>query len=280
MDLSRVLVIQHRAPLALDLSALPADLPQPLLHRETTLRFAVGQDFMLPEAAAESLRLQEADYALLPDLAFADLGLIVSDMDSTLITIECVDEIAAGVGLKEQVAAITERSMRGELDFAASLRERVALLAGLPESVLQEVYDEVLQLSEGAEELLQECAIHDVAFVLVSGGFTFFTRQLRQRLGFLADYANELVIENGRLTGQLQGRMIDAEAKADLLCEYQERLGLRLEQTIAIGDGANDIPMLQAAGLGVAYHAKPKTEAAADIAIRFGDLRALRGWFR
>lgn len=280
MPMTHVLVIQHPRPDTLDLSALPTGLPAPVRHRQNTLRFAVAADFRLPENAALALQAQKADVGVLPDMAFADLGLIVSDMDSTLITIECVDEIAAGVGLKEQVAAITEQSMRGELDFEQSLRRRVALLKGLPESELQRVYDEVLQLTPGAETLLAECRAHGVKFMLVSGGFTFFTERLRQRLGFEYGFANELVSHNGRLSGELSGRLIDAQAKADLLAEYRDRLGLRREQTLAMGDGANDIPMLQAAGFGVAFRAKPKAEAAADVRIRFGGLEAVRGWFR
>lgn len=279
--MNRVLVIQHPRPATLNLSALPfspQSLPAP--YRNTTLRIPVPDGFVLSPQAAEALAAQQADCGILPDMAFGELGLIVSDMDSTLITIECIDEIAAGVGLKEQVAAITEQSMRGEIDFAQSLRRRVALLEGLPESELQRVYDEVLQLTPGTETLLAECRTHGVRFMLVSGGFTFFTERLRQRLGFEYAHANRLESRNGRLSGQLLGRLIDAQAKADLLAEYRSRLQLRPEQTLAVGDGANDIPMLQAAGFGVAFRAKPKTRAAADLCIDHGGLEALRGWFR
>ena len=193
--------------------------------------------------------------------------------DSTLITIECVDEIAAGVGLKEQVAAITEQSMRGELDFEQSLRKRVGLLAGLPESVLQEVYDQVLKLSPGAEYLLSECKKHGVKFMLVSGGFTFFTDRLQTRLGLDYTHANLLDTDDVRLTGRLNGRIIDAQAKADLLREYRAKLGLRHGQVLAVGDGANDIPMLTEAGFGIAYHAKPKARQAADITTRSEESR-------
>ncbi len=278
--MTHVLVIQHPRPDSLDLRALPAGLGAPVRHRHTTLRLPVPADFVLPPEAATALQAQQADFGILPDMAFGELGLMVSDMDSTLITIECIDEIAAGVGLKDQVAAITEQSMRGEIDFAQSLRRRVALLAGLPEGELQRVYDEVLTLTPGAETLLAECRAHGVHFMLVSGGFTFFTERLQQRLGFEYAYANQLVSLNGRLNGELSGRLIDAQAKADLLAEYRQRLQLRPEQTLAVGDGANDIPMLQAAGFGVAFHAKPKTQAAADLHIRFGGLEAVRGWFR
>ena len=237
------------------------------------------ENFALPPEAAAELDKLKIDHAVLPAIPFSDLGLIVSDMDSTLITIECVDEIAAEVGLKEQVAAITEQSMRGELDFEQSLRKRVGLLAGLPESVLQEVYDQVLKLSPGAEYLLSECKKHGVKFMLVSGGFTFFTDRLQTRLGLDYTHANLLDTDDGRLTGRLNGRIIDAQAKANLLREYRAKLGLRHGQVLAVGDGANDIPMLTEAGFGIAYHAKPKARQAADICINHNGLEAIRGCF-
>ena len=263
-----------------DLSFLP---PLPTRPSEngngSILRFEVPENFALPPEAAAELDKLKIDHAILPAIPFSDLGLIVSDMDSTLITIECVDEIAAGVGLKEQVAAITEQSMRGELDFEQSLRKRVGLLAGLPESVLQEVYDQVLKLSPGAEYLLSECKKHGVKFMLVSGGFTFFTDRLQTRLGLDYTHANLLDTDNGRLTGRLNGRIIDAQAKADLLLEYRAKLGLHHGQVLAVGDGANDIPMLTEAGFGIAYHAKPKARQAADICINHNGLEAIRGCF-
>ncbi|UOO81574.1 phosphoserine phosphatase SerB [Uruburuella testudinis] len=272
----QALILQHPDIASCDLSDFPAVAP----YSPTVVRISVPDSFTLPEAAADILAAQQIDYAVLPDREFADLGLIVSDMDSTLITIECVDEIAAGVGLKAQVAEITERSMRGELDFEQSLRQRVALLKGLDESVLQTVYDQVLQLSPGAEFLLEACKKHQIKFMLVSGGFTFFTERLQRQLGLDYAYANMLETADGKLTGRLLGRIIDAQAKADLLIQHREMLGLRPEQVLAMGDGANDIPMLQTAGFGIAYHAKPKAQAHADACIRFGGLEAVRGWFR
>jgi len=200
-------------------------------------------------------------------LKLADFGLLVSDMDSTLITIECIDEIADMQGIKAQVAAITERSMRGELDFSASLRERVALLAGLPETALEKVYSERLQLSPGAETLLAACKEHAIRFMLVSGGFTFFTERLKQQLGLDYAYANQLEVVDGKLTGRVVGEIVDAAAKQRLLIEKRTELGLRPEQVIAMGDGANDLMMLGEAGVGVAYRAKPVVQAKADVAI-------------
>ena len=203
------LVLQFPSAEALP-STLLSRLPEPDYADEKRMRFIVEEGFSLSGADAALLDSRQIDYAVLPDMAFGELGLIVSDMDSTLITIECVDEIAAGVGLKDRVAEITERSMRGELDFEQSLRSRVALLAGLDEKVLAEVYENVLRLSPGAEFLLDECKAHGVKFMLVSGGFTFFTEKLQQRLGFEYQHANVLEIENGKLTGRLKGRIIAA----------------------------------------------------------------------
>lgn len=278
--MSTVLVLQHPDFSRCDLSALDTlNLAEPVINGES-LRFPVAGDFVLPAETQTALDRQEVDAAVLPDMAFADLGLIVSDMDSTLITIECIDEIAAGAGLKAQVAEITERAMRGELDFEQSLRSRVALLAGLDEQFLHNVYENVLQLSPGAECLLSECKKHNVKFLLVSGGFTFFTKRLQQRLGFEYQFANELEIIGGKLTGKVSGDVVDAQKKQALLQTYRDRLGLSAAETLAVGDGANDIPMLEAAGIGVAYRAKPKAQARADARINFGGLERIRGWFR
>ncbi|MGN6880361.1 phosphoserine phosphatase SerB [Neisseria sp. P0020.S005] len=275
--MKKVLVLQHGNLGACDWSAFGSLVSA--LSEKSVLRVPVDDDFELTDEMRAALIAQQIDGAVLPDVAFADLGLIVSDMDSTLITIECVDEIAAGVGLKDEVAKITEQSMRGELDFEQSLRKRVALLSGLDERVLEEVYENVLQLSPGAEFLLEECKRNDVKFMLVSGGFTFFTERLQQRLGLDFHFANVLEVENGKLTGRLKGRIIDAQAKTDLLREYRELLGLAPWQVVAMGDGANDIPMIREAGFGIAYRAKPKTEANADACVRFGGLERIRGWF-
>ncbi|MBO7381185.1 MAG: phosphoserine phosphatase SerB [Neisseriaceae bacterium] len=255
-------------------------LPQPYFQDKHRIRITVENDFRLPENIKNELNQLHIDYALLPDKAFSDLGLIVSDMDSTLITIECIDEIAARLGIKSQVAAITERAMRGEIDFRQSLTERVGLLKGLPVSELQIVYDEVLKLTIGAEELLTACHQKGVKFMLVSGGFTFFTDRLKQRLGLDYTYANVLGVESGKLTGTVDSEIIDAQKKVQLLQQYREDLGLQNNQVLAVGDGANDIPMIQAAGIGVAFHAKPKTQAAASVAVNFCGLNGLLWLFR
>ncbi|QNM94869.1 phosphoserine phosphatase SerB [Chitinimonas koreensis] len=220
------------------------------------------------------------DHAFLPhDARLADIGLIVMDMDSTLITIECIDEIADLQGIKPQVAAITERSMRGELDFRQSLTERVALLAGLDESALGRVYDERLALMPGAETLLRTAQAAGIRTLLISGGFTFFTDRLEKRLGLTRTIANRLEIVDGKLTGRILGDIVDAQRKADELAKMREELGLRPEQVIALGDGANDLPMLAAAGYGIACHAKPLVKAQAPYALDASGLDAVLAYF-
>ena len=196
-----------------------------------------------------------------------DFGLLVMDMDSTLITIECIDEIADMQGLKPQVSAITESAMRGEIDFAESLRRRVSLLAGLDQSALQRVYDERLQLSPGAETLLAAARAAGIKILLVSGGFTFFTERLKTRLGLDYTAANTLEIADGKLTGRVLGDIVDAQGKADWLNQVRSELGLKPEQVIAMGDGANDLKMMAAAGVSIAYRAKPVVRAQASQAL-------------
>lgn len=196
-----------------------------------------------------------------------DFGLLVMDMDSTLITIECIDEIADMQGLKPQVSAITEAAMRGEIDFAESLRRRVSLLEGLDQSALQRVYDERLQLSPGAEALLAAARAAGVRILLVSGGFTFFTERLKPRLGLDYTAANTLEVADGKLTGRVLGDIVDAQGKADWLNRVRSELGLTREQVVAMGDGANDLKMMAAAGISIAYRAKPVVRAQASYAL-------------
>ena len=219
---------------------------------------------------------QHIDYAFVPEgRRFADLKLLAMDMDSTLITIECIDELGDIAGCKSEIAAITAQAMRGELDYPQSLRKRVGLLAGLPESALTTVYEQRLRLTPGAEELLAACKRHNVCVLLVSGGFTFFTERLKTRLGIQYTISNRLEVDAGRLTGQLIGDVVDAEAKAAKFAAVAQELGARREETIAIGDGANDLKMMALAGLSVAFHAKPVVRAQADCAISWCGLDAL-----
>ncbi|MBA3898153.1 MAG: phosphoserine phosphatase SerB [Sphingomonadaceae bacterium] len=202
--------------------------------------------------------------------------LIVADMDSTMITVECIDELADYVGLKAEVAAVTERAMRGEIDFAGALRDRVVLLAGMKESTVAKCLRERVKVTSGAKGLIRAFRANGGTTILVSGGFNHFADPVAAEIGFDRALANRLVVKDGRLTGVTEQPIVDAEAKkATLLTALAER-GLPPSASIAIGDGANDIPMIEAAGLGVAYHAKPKTEAAADARVRFGDLSVVR----
>jgi phosphoserine phosphatase len=196
-----------------------------------------------------------------------NFGLCVMDMDSTLISIECIDEIADMVGIKPQVAAITKRAMQGELDFAQSLRERVALLKGLSEADLMRVLNERLQLNPGAKEWIETCKKNNITTLLVSGGFTFFAERVKAMLGLDYAVSNTLEIIDGKLTGRVLGDIVDAQVKANELIKLRDQLGLAAAQTIAIGDGANDLKMMAAAGVGVAYHAKPVVQAQASYAI-------------
>lgn len=205
----------------------------------------------------------------------SDFGLLVMDMDSTLINIECIDEIADMQGLKAQVAEITESAMRGEIDFAESLTRRVALLAGLDESALQQVYETRLGLNPGAEEMLVEMKKHGIKTLLVSGGFVFFTDRLKNALGLDFSHANQLEIINGKLTGRVLGHIVDAQAKADWLVKVTKELELNPEQVIAMGDGANDLKMMVHAGVSVAYHAKPVVREQATYALNFVGLNGL-----
>jgi phosphoserine phosphatase len=192
-----------------------------------------------------------------PGVELAHFRLVAFDMDSTVITIECVDELGALAGKKEEVAAITSAAMRGELDFAESLRRRVALLKGLSDKALGQVYAERLQLTEGIEPLMARLKVLGAVTLLVSGGFTYFTKRLKQRLAFDQATSNTLEIARRRLTGRIKGEILDAEGKAAALRAAREKLGLHRDQVLAIGDGANDLPMMAEAGTSVAYRAKP-----------------------
>lgn len=221
----------------------------------------------------------KADINYLPMFDFSQTKLFVSDMDSTLINIECIDEIADFANLKPQVAAITERAMQGELDFNVSLIERVSLLKGLDVSVLNQVYTERLQVNDGGKELVQFLKTQGVKTAVVSGGFTYFTHRLAQDMALDHDRANTLTIADGRLTGEVEGDIINATAKAEFVAELCDQYQISLNQTIAVGDGANDLEMMAVSGLSVAYHAKPAVIEIADIVISYGGLDKIADLF-
>ncbi len=263
------------------------DIPSAQIEHLAKLSHATGSEQISPQA----WRLQDAhqhddiaaycfeyqiDYGFVPDnRKISDFGLLVMDMDSTLISIECIDEIADMQGLKSQVAAITEEAMRGEIDFAESLRRRVALLKGLDEGALQRVYDERLKLNPGAEIMLAVLKKNSIKTLLVSGGFLFFTERLKPRLNLDYTHANTLEIVDGKLTGRVLGKVFDAQGKADWLVNIRAELGLKPEQVIAMGDGANDLKMMAEAGISIAYHAKPVVRAQAGYALNFTGLDGL-----
>ena len=213
------------------------------------------------------------DHAWIPEHPrFAELKLLAMDMDSTLITIECVDEIGAMAGKKDEISALTAQAMRGEIDYAESLQRRVSLLAGLDEEVLQDVYDEKLRLSPGAEALVYACRKHGIKTLLVSGGFTLFTERLKARLELDDTISNVLEVEDGKLTGRILGPIVDADGKAAKVKQMAQRLGASREQVVAIGDGANDLKMMAEAGTSIAYHAKPIVRARATYALDYAGL--------
>ncbi len=201
--------------------------------------------------------------------------LLVADMDSTLIGQECIDEIADHIGLKPKISAITERAMRGELEFEPALRERVALLKGIEKSALQVIFDRQITLTPGARALARTMRAHGARTVIVSGGFTFFTDQVAKAAGFDDNQANTLEISQGKLTGQVIEPILGSQAKLDALRHYRKVLDIDPIDTLCVGDGANDLAMLCEAGLGVAYHAKPVVAAKAHARVNHGDLSAL-----
>lgn len=229
------------------------------------------------DAACLAARL---DYAfIMPNQKLADFKLVVMDMDSTLITIECIDEIADMQGLKPQVAEITEAAMRGEIEFAESLTRRVALLKGLDAGALQRVYDERLKLSPGAEAMLDAVKAAGLKTLLVSGGFTFFTDRMKERLGLNYTHSNRLEIVDGKLTGRVDGGIVDADEKRRTVERVCREMNISPAQAIVMGDGANDLKMMGIAGLSVAFRAKPVVRAQADIALNFVGLDGILALF-
>ncbi|WP_434778455.1 phosphoserine phosphatase SerB [Neisseria sp. Ec49-e6-T10] len=279
----RILVIQGETLSQFSVNELFEKIGVPLNSTFTlgnVQRISVPDEFLISPELQIWFDEHKIDANLLEDQAFSQIKLIVSDMDSTLITIECIDEIAHEVGLKEQVAKITDAAMQGKIDFNESLIQRVALLEGVTVEQLERVYQQRVKLTEGAEQFIQMAKQAGIYFVLVSGGFTFFTEKLKQSLHLDDAIANELEIYNGVLTGKVVGQIINAQSKAQILQQKKQNLGLAVGQVLAVGDGANDLLMLQAADYGVAFHAKPKVKQFSSLKIDFNGLDAIRYFFR
>ncbi|MAY56525.1 phosphoserine phosphatase SerB [Pseudohongiella sp. SYSU M77423] len=272
--IARVSTITARHGLNIDhIDRLSGRIPEglPADQGKGCIEFSVRGEAEDPDALrAEFLAIAQelnVDIAFQQDSIFRrNRRLVVFDMDSTLIDAEVIDELAKAAGVGEQVAEITERAMRGELDFQASFRERMALLKGLPETTLEQIAGR-LQLNEGAETLISQLRRLGYKTAILSGGFQYFAEKLQRRLGIDYIYANALPIKDGLVTGEVLEPIVDGQRKADLLRELAEREGISLEQTIAVGDGANDLPMLSIAGLGVAFRAKPLVKQSAKQAI-------------
>ncbi|KMZ11341.1 Phosphoserine phosphatase [Candidatus Burkholderia humilis] len=243
---------------------------------DTLLRLTDADPLQRPDIDAYC-GTHQLDFAFIePDAKLADFGLVGMDMDSTLITIECIDEIADFCGLKAEVAGITEASMRGEIkDFNESLTRRVALLKGLDASALERVYEERLKLSPGAKRMFDGTRAAGLKTLLVSGGFTFFTERLKARLGLDYTNANTLEIVDGKLTGKVIGEIVNADVKARTLRETCAKIGIDPKRAIAMGDGSNDLKMMAEVGLSVAFRAKPVVQQATSVAFNFVGLDGL-----
>ena len=262
-----------------DLKALAKAAGASTIEQISATAFRLCNAGATPDIATLCERAQ-LDYAFVPEARrLSDFRLLVMDMDSTLITIETIDELADLVGLKPQVAAITEQAMRGEIEYNESLQRRVALLKGLDESALRRVYDERLKLSPGAEVLLAAAKKHGIKTLLVSGGFTHVTTLLQPRLGLDYTHANTLAVAAGKLTGGIVGRIVNADAKRDELLRVSALLGIGREQIIGMGDGANDLKFMAECGVSIAYHAKPVVRGQPTHAINHGGLDAALNFF-
>jgi len=243
------------------------------LVRELGFMWTKSEKSLSKQQRADLSAEYKVDVSILPnEFDPKNIKLLIMDMDSTLINIECVDEIADFLGIKPQVAAITESAMRGEIDFNTSLQKRVGLLKDLSSDVLLQVYEQRLKLNPGAEPLIAGLQQQGIKTALVSGGFTFFTERLKRRLAFDYTKANQLDVVDEKLSGKVMGPIVNASIKAQFLSQICQQIGIHTSQAIAMGDGANDLEMMQLAGLGVAYKAKLKVQEQADIMLNYSGL--------
>ena len=275
------LVIQGEEVATPDLKALHAIAKGAAIERISATGFRITQaDPSTKDSVAAHCAAAKLDWGFVEEgRTLADFRLLAMDMDSTLICIECIDEIADFAGRKAEVAAVTAAAMRGEIDWPESLRQRVAALQGLDESALERVYAERLRLNPGAERLIAAVRRAGLKTLLVSGGFTYFTDRVRDRLGLDYAYSNVLVAEGGKLTGKVTGPLVDAQGKAAHLARLKTEMGIAAAQVLAIGDGANDLPMLAQAGTSIAYHAKPVVKARAAYALDYAGLDGVLNLF-
>jgi phosphoserine phosphatase len=275
------LVVQGVDVATPDLKALHSIASGQSIERVSENAFRItAADPSTREAVAARCRQARLDWGFVEEgRRLADFGLLAMDMDSTLICIECIDEIADFAGRKDEVAAVTAAAMRGEIDWPESLKRRVAALSGLPESTLARVYEERLRFNPGAERLIAAARRAGVKTLLVSGGFTYFTDRVREQLGLDYAYSNVLAVEGGALVGTTTGALVDAAGKAGHVARLKRELGLDRERVLAIGDGANDLPMMAEAGTSIAYHAKPVVKEKANYALDHVGLEGVLGLF-
>jgi len=274
------LVIQGEDVSTPDLKALARLCGGRAIERvsDSAFRITEADESSKPQVAAHCAQAS-LDFGFVREGAtLRDFGLLAMDMDSTLICIECIDEIADFAGRKAEVAAVTASAMRGEIDWPESLRQRVAALKDLEESALERVYSERLRFNPGAERLIDAARRCGLKTLLVSGGFTYFTDRVRDQLGLDYAYSNVLVAEGGRLAGRVTGPLVDAHGKKAHVARLKEQLGLSKAQVLVLGDGANDLPMM-AEGTSVAYHAKPVVKASADYALDYAGLAGVLNLF-
>jgi len=264
-----------------DLKALHGIVHGTAIERTSANSFRItNADPSTKDAVRQHCARARLDWGFVREGAkLSDFGLLAMDMDSTLISIECIDEIADFAGRKAEVAAVTASAMRGEIDWPESLRRRVARLKGLDEATLERVYVDRLRFNPGAEKLIAAARRANVKTLLVSGGFTYFTDRVRDRLKLDYAYSNVLVVEDGKLAGLTTGPLVDAAGKAGHVARLKRELGLARERVLAIGDGANDLPMMAEAGTSIAYHAKPLVRQGADYALDYAGLDGVLGLF-